>query len=493
MKRVIILSLLAAAAIVPLRGQDTLRLELTDAIRIAVDGSIEAQMAENRLRSAYWSWRTYRREMLPELSLNATLPDYSKSMDLHQNDDGTYKYVSSNSNRFNGGLSLTQNIPWTGGTISMSTDHERLRQYGDNPLTRYKTSPVAISFNQPLSGFNPLRWMQKIEPLRYQAAMKQAVVDREEIALTVINLYFGLLSEEINLEITRQNMDNAQRLYTIAEARNRMGLIPDVELMQMRSSLLRAEIALTDGQFSLENRMFELRSYLGLGDRVTIVPTIPEFPADEIPSFDYDKVLALSRENNPFTENIRRRLIEADRNVKQAKADRRNVSLFASFGMSGQGEDLGAVYRHDRWEQNQTVRAGVRIPILDWGKGKGRVRMAEADRKIVQAQVERGNIDFAQDVYLKVQNFNNQPRQLELAGYMDEIARQRYETSVELYVLEKIDIMSLNDAQQAKDSARRSYIDEISLLWTYYYQIRALTGYDFVAGRTLEAEYDYKR
>lgn len=476
-----------------MRAQDTLRLELEEAIQIAIKHSIDSKVVKNQLRSAYWSYRTYQREMLPELSFNGTLPQYSKSMTLYQNEDGTYKYLSSDYNRFNGAFSLTQNIPWTGGTLSISTSHERLQQYGKTELTRYKTTPVSITLNQPLFGFNSIKWQQKTEPLRYSAAMKQAVINQEQVAMTVINYYFSLLSEEINHEITRQNMANAQRLHTIAEARRRMGQISEVELMQMKSSLLRAEISLTNVQFSLENKMFNLRSFLGFGEDVIIVPSVPEFVAGNIPQLDFDEVLEMARKNNPNTENIQRSLIEADRDVSQAKANRWNVNFYASFGMSGQDEKFRTAYNSTFWDNDQTLRVGVSIPILDWGKGKGRVKMAEASREITQARAEKQDLDFVQEVYLRVQNFNNQPRQLELAKYMDQMAQERYKTSVELYVLEKIDVLNLNDAENSKDQSRRSYISEIHSLWSYYYQLRMLTLYDFINGVPIKLAFDFEQ
>jgi outer membrane protein TolC len=472
------------------RAQDTLRLSLQEAIRMAVEHSIDSKIAKNQLRSAYWQHRSYRRELLPQLTFSGTLPEYSRSLNMYQSEDGSYKYVNSDYNRFSGGLSLSQNIPWTGATLSASTGYERLQQYGSGAPTQHKTAPIAISLEQPILGFNPFRWLQKTEPLRYSAAQKQAVVNQEEVALTVISHYFGLLSEEVNLEITRQNMTNARRLYALAEARHRMGLVPSVELMQMRSSLLSAEIALTNGQFSLANRLFNLRSFLGLKEGTVIVPFMPALVADSLPQLSFGEVLDMAQRNNPFTENVRRSLIEADRDVQQARANRWSMSLYASFGMSGQDERLRAAYSANRWDNDQRASIGIRVPILDWGKGRGQVKMAEANREIAHAQVEKSSLDFTQSIYLVVQNFNSQPRQLQLAKYMDEMAQQRYKSSVELYVLEKIDVLNLTDAEKAKDQARRSYIGEALLLWQYYYQIRALTLYDFIGRQPIPLSYD---
>ena len=66
----------------------------------------------------------------------------------------------------------------------------------------------------------------------------------------------------------------------------------------------------------------------------------------------------------------------------------------------------------------------------------------------------------------------------------------RYDTSVEAFVQGKIDILNLNDARSSKDAALLNYIEQMHWLWSYYYQIRSLTLYDFIGGRPLTAEYD---
>jgi outer membrane protein TolC len=85
-----------------------------------------------------------------------------------------------------------------------------------------------------------------------------------------------------------------------------------------------------------------------------------------------------------------------------------------------------------------------------------------------------------------VLNFNSQPLQLQLAQETDEIARQRYATTVEAFIAGKIEILNLNDSQASKDAAQSNYIRQLAALWSYYYQIRSLTLYDFLKGRSLD-------
>lgn len=468
--------------------QDTMTLGLHEAIGIGLSNAVDAVVAKNEYISAYWSYRTYRTELLPEVVLKGTMPYYSKSYNMLQNDDGSYKYVSNDYNKIDGEISISQNIPWTGGKITMESSVERLRQNGDKSSTHYYSVPGAVTLEQPIFGFNRVGWLRKIEPVKYKEAKQKLISNQEDIAVTVVEHFFNLLLGQINMEIARQNHANAVKLYNIAEARYNIGQLSKVELLQMKNSLISAESSLTDMRSSLNARMFKLRSYLGLSEDISLKLMAPEALGLDKP-LSYHQVLEMAHENNSFTQSIQRRMLEASRNVSQAKADRWNVKLFASFGLAAKESTFNRAFNNNNWKDNQMISVGVSVPILDWGKGKGKVRVAESNREVEVSRIEKEIMDFNQNIYLQVQNFNNQPLQLERAKEMDEIAQQRYEITVETFVQGKIDILNLNDSQTSKDTARRNYIEQLFLLWSYYYQIRGLTLYDFVFEKSLEVEY----
>lgn len=473
-----------------LTAQDTIAISLTDAINRSVSNSVDAVVARNQYKSSYWGYRTYKAELLPEVTLNSTLPYYSKSYNQFQNTDGTYTYVSNDYSRIDGGLSISQNIPLTGGILSVESSFERLQQYGEGGSTRYMGIPASITLEQPIFGFNRVKWLQRIEPVKYKEAQQKLIGDMEEVSNTAIQYYFNLLLGQINMEIAQQNLKNSEKLYTIAEARRKIGQISENDLLQLKVSLLKAESYLTDAQASLNARMFQLRSFLNYGEDLILKPIIPESLASELPVLSYAQVIALARENNSFTRNIQKRMLEANRDVSQAKADRWNAKLFVSFGMSGQEDTFSRAFNSNNWRNNQIVNVGIKIPILDWGKGKGKVKIAEAERDVENSRIEKEQMDFNQNVFLRVQNFNSQSKQLELAKETDKIAQQRYNTSIEAFVLGKIDVLNLNDSQSSKDEARRNYIEQMYQLWSYYYQIRSLTLYDFISDREISVDYE---
>jgi Outer membrane protein len=79
--------------------------------------------------------------------------------------------------------------------------------------------------------------------------------------------------------------------------------------------------------------------------------------------------------------------------------------------------------------------------------------------------------------------------QLNIAAEADDIAQQRYKTSIETFLIGKINTLDLNDAQTSKDDAKQKHISELYKYWYYYYQIRSLTLFDFQKNTTLDAEF----
>ena len=111
--------LLAALNIVA--NNNVMKLTLEETILLARTQSLDAAVALDELRSAYWEYRIYRAGLLPEVNFSATAPSYSKSYNSYQNSDGTYTFVRNNYMQMNGRLSVNQIIWLTGVTLSLNS------------------------------------------------------------------------------------------------------------------------------------------------------------------------------------------------------------------------------------------------------------------------------------------------------------------------------------------------------------------------------------
>ena len=164
----------------------------------------------------------------------------------------------------------------------------------------------------------------------------------------------------------------------------------------------------------------------------------------------------------------------------------REITLFAQIGYTGTADKFGPAY--DNLKDNQVVEIGFRIPLLDWGKRRGKVKVAESNRDVVESRLRQETMNFNQDIFILVERFNNQQRQLDIAITADNIAQKRYDTNVETFLIGKISTLDLNDSQAKKDASRQAYINQLYTYWHYYYQLRSLTLWDFGAGKSIDAD-----
>ena len=482
-------------ALLPLEvfGQsDTLRLTLDECITMARRQSIDAAVALGELRSAYWQWRSYRADLLPEVSLSGTAPSWNKRYSSYQQADGSLSFVRNDYLGLDGAVNITQKLWPTGGTLSVESSLDYLHQSGSGGSgNQFMSLPVAVTLSQPLFSVNHLKWNRRIEPLRYREAQARFLTETEQVAMQAISLYFGLLLAGEQVNISKQNLQTAEKLYEVAQAKRRMGTISENDVLQLRLDVLTARSALTNSESNRQARQFALRSFLDV--EADIDPIMPEnLP---LPSLGREgqgvglscaDVLAHALQNNALATTMRRRQMEADYAVASARANRQSINLYAQLGYTGTGENISNAYRN--LLSNEVVSVGITVPLLDWGKRKGQRRMAESNRDIIQGQLRQQSQDFRQNIFILTEQFNNQAEQLRIACEADTIARRRYHTNVETFKIGSISTLELSSAQTAKDQARQNRIQQLFNYWYYYYQLRSIALWDFERGCELTAD-----
>jgi FixJ family two-component response regulator len=298
----------------------------------------------------------------------------------------------------------------------------------------------------------------------------------ELIASKTCELFFALASAQSDLEIARANYASADTLYRYARGRYRIGSITENEMLQLEVNKLTEETNLMKARISVEDAMLTFRSFLGIREE----EEIEVVPHDSVPDFEVplDKALEQAHFHSPEIETYRRMQLESRSQLASARASRGlKADLYLQFGLSQTAARLRDSYR-DPLDQ-QYVSLSVVIPILDWGRGKGKVRVAKSNIELVNTQVEQGMNDFELNVRQMVRQFNLQARQVEVASRTDETARRRYEVALRLYLMGKSSVLDLNAATTEKDTSRRNYIEALKTYWMLYYGLRSLTQYDF--------------
>ncbi|MGN0234424.1 MAG: hypothetical protein ACI4B5_08395 [Bacteroidaceae bacterium] len=141
------------------------QVSLGNAIQIAQENSLDAKSARFSFQASYWTYRSFKAELLPSVNLSGWLMNYNRSLVETRNyDDGHLSYVSNNTLSNSLTLSVDQQIAATGGRVSLQSYLYRLDQFSYKEHT-YNSQPLRISYTQPLRSFNSLKWQKKTAPL----------------------------------------------------------------------------------------------------------------------------------------------------------------------------------------------------------------------------------------------------------------------------------------------------------------------------------------
>ena len=473
MKQIIYIAILFLLPL-QLQAQKTLTLTLSEAIEMARRNSPEAIAARHAFRASYWNWRSFRAKQLPSLTLTSD-PSLNRSIQSVTLEDGSDKFVHRNQLSVDASLEIQQNIALTGGKVLLKTGLERLDMFTDN-ISSYKSTPVVVGYEQDLFGFNDLKWERRIEPIKYEEAKKTYIETLELVAAYTTNRFFNFATAQTSLEIANYNFAYADTLYRYAQGRYNIGTITENEMLQLELNKLTEQTNCLNAQIEVDDYIQSLRSYLGISENINLVV----IPDDSIPHFtvDVNEAMQLAFQNNPDISAFERRRLQSESNVAEAKANRGfKAALYAQFGLTQSNEKLKESYR-DPMDQ-QLVTLGIRIPILDWGVGKGRVKVAKSNRDKVYTELEQERMDFELNVAKIVKQFNIQAGKVAIAYKTDQTAQRRNDVARRLYLLGKSTILDLNAAIAEKDNSRRAYIAALYNYWNLYYGLRSLTGYDF--------------
>jgi outer membrane protein TolC len=489
MKKIVLLSIIAVLIFNSLKinAQEVKRLTFQEVIGLAEEQSPNALMAKHRFRASYWQFRTFVAQYRPSLTLIGTTPDYSNTYDKVWNSvEERWDYKSTNTISNFGSLSLAQNIGLTGGSISLNSDLTLFNDF-NNDTRKYISTPLSIGLTQPLFRYNALKWQKKTEPLRYEAAKKTFLSNIESVHMQAVNIFFSLSLAQINKQIADMNYSNADTLWQIARGRYELGTIAEDELLQMQLSWLNAETARKESEMNLRDREIRLRSFLGFNDQVRLELILPtEIPPLQV---NVQEVFDLAMANNPEMINQQLTLLNAQSNVAQAKAEKGlNANLIASYGLRDQDPQFGLAYSN--MNEQRRLRVGITVPILDWGLGRGKYKMAQSSLELAQVQSDQAIIDFQQNLALDVEQFNLQASQVQIAAKSDTVAMKRYEVTKQRFLIGKIAVLDLNDADTRKDQNRRAYVQALQNYWNYFFNMRSLTLYDFINRKPLETDYE---
>ncbi len=482
-------------------GQDTLYLSLPEAIVLAEQQSIAAFRNKNMYLSDYWTYKNDKALFLPSLNFNANLVDYQQVNTREFNSmTKTYDYVPTEDLTTAIGLNVAQNIAFTGGTLKLNYDIDRLDNFGKNSYYQFSSTPFSISYQQTVFGYNAFKWLRKTSPLEFEKAKKEYLYNTEQMHRTVVNRFFNLAQAQNNLQIALQKKENAQYRYKMGLKKYALGIMKRVDVLDLEVSLKNAEVQVNQSSIYQEQALMSLNSYLKLPPN-TPIELVFNY---EVPKSILNEVEILERavNNNPEMIDYKLNVLYAESQLEKAKREKGfSFDLVAGYGISKidggfdassasyVNGDVGTMFRppFDRYSQ---ATVGISMPIIDWGRRRGTYNIRKAQYEISESEYEQDLANFKQQILIMVRQFNLLPTNIEAAAISDKAAQESYVIYDKYFKKGEVDLIKLINSINQRDAARRSYLDALHSYWYSYFDMRVYTLYDFIENKDLEVDFD---
>ncbi|MHB1297188.1 MAG: TolC family protein [Gemmatimonadaceae bacterium] len=464
-------------------AQEPVRLTLQEAIARAQAEGLTARAAKATRDAARQRDRAFGAALLPQLALTGTVPSYNRSIIPAQQPDGSTLYRPQEQSESGLTMSLTQRIPVIGGDLFVNSGLSRLdatRPTGATTTTEriWSSTPMVIGIRQDIFRPNRQRWANREQELRAEVAERTYREAMEDVAIAAANDFFDYYTAKLGLENAVTNAAVNDTLYTLNKGRFEVGKIGENDLLQSELALLRAQVSLDGARMEHDRTLSALRLALNLppGSPLDIVvPTdVPEIVADTAVA------VAQALRNRAQVIDLELQDVSAQRAVSEARfANGIGASVQASMGFNQTGSAMDAVYKDLR--EAQRFNLSVSMPLVQWGGRSASIQAARLDEDRVEHTSRRTRELAAQEAHFAALQLAQSRRQLAIAAKADTVGAKRFDVAKNRYVIGRIGMDNLYQAQSEKDAALVSYLQSLRGYWVAYYRLRRVTMYDFTA------------
>lgn len=309
-----------------------------------------------------------------------------------------------------------------------------------------------------------------------QAGLRATVFDRESARLTLIggvaNAYFEVLSLRGRLAVARENLEIAERVLALVQARARNGAVSPLDVARQEAAVLSRRAALLPLEQQERQTLAALAVLLGrvpegfavgaTGVTALAVPTItPGLPAE-----------LLTR--RPDLAAAEAQLAAANADIAAARAALLpSIQLTASAGVAS-----GALLAFMSGPQSSAaIAASLLQPIFDGGRRRAQVEIAESrERELVEAY-RRAILSAFADVENALSAARRLAEREALQAQVEERSREALRLAEVRYREGADDLLSVLDAQRtlfdAQDQLAQVRLERLEAAVALY---RALGG-----------------
>jgi outer membrane protein TolC len=392
---------------------EPLSLSIIDAIHRALEHNLGGIEAEGRLERAEGTRRVAFSDLLPKLEAN--LSEARRKINLEAF-----------------GFPLAPGFP---------------RLVGPFNVFDARVSVTQSAFD--LSAINDAR----AEGHNVVAARQMYRSARDAVVLVSANMYLQALAADARASTARAQLATAEALYAQAQDLKNSGLTAGIDVIRAGVRLSTDRQRKTAAENDFEKSKLQLARVIGLpiGQPFVLSDQLPSVPAPEI---TLDEALARAFRDRPdfLAAQERVRAAEAKREAIVAEA-LPSLNVTADYGAIGLTPSSAL--------PTYNIAGGVRVPIFQGGRTRGRLAEAEADLRQRRAEADdlRAGVDY--DVRSALLDLRSTSEQFQAATEARSLANQQLEQSRDRFAAGVANNVEVIQAQEAVTLANEQYISAL--------------------------------
>lgn len=422
----------------PAPGRDSVNVDLTTALEIAMNESPAIQVAGKEILKKEYAKKETRAGLLPNLSFGAS---YNRTIQKQQMSIGEQQIKVGTDNQWGAGLNLSL------------------------PLVA------------------PALWKTlQLSDIDIQLAAESARASKISLVSAVKNAYYSLLMAKDSYEVLKVSYTNAEFSARIATDKYNQGLVSEFDKLRADVQLRNQKPALVSAENAVRLATMQLKVLMGvnINEPMRFSGSLAQFE----PEMQQDMTLLAA--DTTLTANTDLAQIDIQgQQLEKARQITRSQYL-PTLNLSGnyQWSSLNNDFRigHYQWFPYATVGLSLNIPIYQ-GSMK---RHQDAQNKISIEQLELQRQDLVRGLELNVQNsLNNIETSIEEVGSNRESvheAQRAYTISQKRYDVGSGNLLELNDSEVALTRARLAYNQSI------YNYLAARTDLETTLGKAVEQQ-----
>ena len=425
--------------------------------------------------------RLFKVQSLPKINLSATLPSLTNSISPIAISDGSEQFV----NRFymSSSISMTisQLIPFTGGTVSLTSGLTRLDNFAPQRTKSFNLNLFSLIYSQSISSFNSYRWNKRLLKANNELFRVSDIQRQEELNLNIIELFFDLYSVQKEIELNHAMVDRAEKLLDKIQILYENGRISELAVLDAQIDLAKMKNTVTS--IRREQLQSELVALLNLEfQHPELIFDINSF---ENISLQFDKDMVISRALR-FTHELNRNveIIQEQRDIKEQKsAGYPLVSLSIGGGINSQAEE----FRRLTGLQSNSMSAlvSISIPILAWNENRLKVKLLEESAKINSMESAQHNKELQASYAYELDNLSLLVESAMTDKYTLEMLYKKFDQVMANYESGKVDY---SDIEETRNQIMQTEIQRIAKIRSFYctvYRFRIYALYDIIENRAI--------